>query len=49
MAECICSHLRHPNGLKPGTLTNLSRAAVAARHTLAVLVSKKDRVPILPA
>lgn len=49
LAECISSHLRHPNGLKPGTLPNLSGAAVAAKHTLAVLVSKKDRVPVQPA
>jgi predicted glycosyltransferase len=49
LAECICSHLRHPNGIKPGTLPNLSGAAVAAKHTLAVLVSKKDRVPAQPA
>ena len=44
LAECISSHLRHPNGLKPSALPNLSGAAVAAKHTLAVLASKKDRV-----
>jgi predicted glycosyltransferase len=43
LAECISSHLKHPNGSKPSTLPNLSGAAVAAKHTLAVLVSKKDR------
>lgn len=45
LAECISSHLRHPNAKKPSTLPNLSGAAVAARHTLAVLAPKKDRIP----
>jgi predicted glycosyltransferase len=45
LAQCISSHLQHPNGLKPSALPNLSGAAVAAKHTLAVLASKKDRVP----
>jgi predicted glycosyltransferase len=45
LAECITTHLKHPNAFKPSTLPNLSGAAMAARHTLAVLASKKDRVP----
>jgi predicted glycosyltransferase len=45
LAQSISSHLMHPNGNKPGTLPNLSGAAVAAKHTLALLASKKDRVP----
>jgi len=49
LAQCISSHLRHPNGSKPSTLPNLSGAAVAARHTLAVLAPKKERVPTQPA
>lgn len=49
LAECISSHLKHPNAIKPGTLPNLSGAAVAAKHTLAVLAPKKDRVPTQPA
>jgi predicted glycosyltransferase len=44
LAECISTHLRHPNAIKPSTLPNLSGAAVAARHTLAVLASKKEQV-----
>jgi predicted glycosyltransferase len=48
LAACISSHLRHPNGLKPTALPNLSGAAVAAKHTLAVLASKKDRVHSSP-
>lgn len=44
LAESISTHLRYPNGTKPSTLPNLSGAAVAAKHTLAVLASKKDRV-----
>jgi predicted glycosyltransferase len=48
LAECISTHLRHPNGNKPSTLPNLSGAAVAAKHTLAVLASKKDRVNTQP-
>ncbi|HLO34120.1 MAG TPA: glycosyltransferase [Anaerolineales bacterium] len=44
LAECITSHLRHPNGSKPSALPNLGGAAVAAKHTLAVLASKKERV-----
>ncbi|HSL42922.1 MAG TPA: glycosyltransferase [Anaerolineales bacterium] len=44
LAECISTHLKHPNAIKPSTLPNLSGAAVAAKHTLAVLASKKDRV-----
>jgi predicted glycosyltransferase len=49
LAQSISSHLRYPNGSKPGTLPNLSGAAVAAKHTLAVLASKKDRVPTQPS
>lgn len=49
LAQSISSHLMHPNGSKPSTLPNLSGAAVAAKHTLAVLASKKDRVPTQPA
>lgn len=49
LAECISSHLQHPNGLKPSALPNLSGAAVAAKHTLAVLVPKKERAPTQPA
>jgi predicted glycosyltransferase len=45
LAECISTHLSQPNARKPGTLPNLNGAAVAARHTLTVLISKKDRVP----
>ena len=48
LAQCISSHLQHPNGLKPSALPNLSGAAVAAKHALAVLASKKDRVPTSP-
>jgi predicted glycosyltransferase len=44
LAQCISSHLKHPNGNKPSALPNLSGAAVAARHTLAVLASQKERV-----
>jgi predicted glycosyltransferase len=44
LAQGISSHLRHPNGSKPSTLPNLSGAAVAAKYTLALLASKKDRV-----
>ena len=44
LAECISTHLRQPNAIKPSTLPNLSGAAMAARHTLAVLASKKERV-----
>jgi predicted glycosyltransferase len=49
LAECIATHLRHPNAIKPSALPNLSGAAVAAKHTLAVLAPKKDRVPTQPA
>lgn len=49
LAERISSHLLHPNGSKPSTLPNLSGAAVAAKHTLAVLASKKERIPTQPA
>jgi predicted glycosyltransferase len=49
LAECISSHLKNPNARKPSTLPNLSGAAVAAKHTLAVLAPKKDRVPTQPA
>ena len=48
LAERISTHLRHPNAIKPSTLPNLGGAAVAAKHTLAVLASKKDRVPTQP-
>ena len=43
LAECISSHLKHPNGSKPSALPNLGGAAVAAKHTLAVLAPKKDK------
>jgi predicted glycosyltransferase len=49
LATCISSHLQNPNARKPSTLPNLSGGAVAARHTLAVLAPKKDRVPTPPA
>jgi predicted glycosyltransferase len=49
LAQRISSHLIHPNGSKPGSLPNLSGAAVAAKHTLAVLASKKERVNTQPA
>lgn len=45
LAQCIISHLKHPNGNKPSALPNLNGAAVAAKHTLAVLASKKEQVP----
>ncbi len=45
LAHCISSHLKHPNGNKPNALPNLSGAAVAAKHTLAVLAPKKNEVP----
>jgi predicted glycosyltransferase len=44
LADCISNHLKYPRAIKPGTLPNLSGAATAAKHTLAVLAaSKKDR------
>lgn len=49
LAQSISSHLMHPNAIKPNTLPNLSGAAVAAKHTLAVLASKKERVNTQPA
>jgi predicted glycosyltransferase len=49
LAESISAHLRHPNRSKPSALPNLNGAAVAAKHTLAVLASKKERVPTQPA
>jgi predicted glycosyltransferase len=49
LAQRISSHLIHPNGSKPSSLPNLSGAAVAAKHTLAVLASKKERVNTQPA
>jgi predicted glycosyltransferase len=45
LAQCISAHLKHPGGNKPSALPNLSGAAVAAKHTLAVLAPKKERVP----
>jgi predicted glycosyltransferase len=48
LAESISTHLKHPNAIKPSTLPNLSGAAVAAKHTLAVLASKKDRAQTPP-
>jgi len=45
LAGSISAHLIHPNGSKPSALPNLNGAVVAAKHTLAVLASKKDRVP----
>lgn len=45
LAQCISFHLKNPGGNKPSALPNLSGAAVAAKHTLAVLASKKERVP----
>jgi predicted glycosyltransferase len=49
LAQSISSHLMHPNSSKPGALPNLSGAAVAAKHTLAVLATKKERLPPQPA
>jgi predicted glycosyltransferase len=49
LAQSITTHLMHPNGSKPSTLPNLSGAAVAAKHTLAVLASHKDRARTEPA
>jgi predicted glycosyltransferase len=43
LAQCISTHLMHPSGSKPSALPNLSGAAVAAKHTLAVLAPKKER------
>jgi predicted glycosyltransferase len=48
LAERISTHLKHPNAIKPSTLPNLSGAAVAAKHTLAVLAPKKERVDTQP-
>src|SRR5215208_4157807 len=45
LAESISAHLSNPNRSKPNALPNLNGAAVAAKHTLAVLASKKERVP----
>jgi predicted glycosyltransferase len=49
LAQCISSHLMHPNGMKPSALPNLNGAAVAAKHTLAVLAPKNGRVLPQPA
>jgi predicted glycosyltransferase len=49
LAQRISSHLLHPNASKPSALPNLSGAAVAAKHTLAVLASKKERAEKQPA
>jgi predicted glycosyltransferase len=49
LARCISVHLMHPNASKPSALPNLSGAAVAAKHTLAILASKKQQVPPQPA
>lgn len=49
LAQCISAHLMHPNRSKPSILPNISGAAVAAKHTLAVLASKKGRVSPQPA
>jgi predicted glycosyltransferase len=43
LAQSITTQLTHPSRSKPSTLPNLSGASVAAKHTLAVLASKKDR------
>jgi predicted glycosyltransferase len=48
LAEFISSQLKHPNAVKPSTLPNLSGAAVAAKHALAVLAPKKERVDTQP-
>ena len=48
-AQCISNHFAHPTVGKPSALPNLSGAAVAAKHTLAVLASKNDRVHHQPA
>ncbi len=45
LAQSISAHLMHPNGSKPSSLPNLNGAVVAAKHMLAVLASKKERVP----
>jgi len=43
LAQGISSRLREPSRSKPSTLPNLSGATMAAKHTLSVLASKKDR------
>lgn len=48
LAQSILDRLRHPSEGKPSFLPNLNGAAVAAKLTLAVLASKKDRVPAQP-
>jgi predicted glycosyltransferase len=48
LAQSISAHLMHPNRIKPNTLPNLNGAVVAAKHTLAVLAPKKERVPTQP-
>ena len=44
LAQRISDRLKRPNGSKPNALPNLNGAAVAAKLTLAVLASKKDRI-----
>jgi predicted glycosyltransferase len=48
LAQCVISHLTSAHRNKPSALPNLSGAAVAAKHTLAVLASKQERVPPQP-
>jgi predicted glycosyltransferase len=48
LAQCISSHVTRPRRSKPSTLPNLNGATMAAKHTLAVLASKKDRVHSQP-
>ncbi len=43
LAQQISNHLRHPIESTPKHLPNLHGAAAAAKHTLAVLASKKER------
>jgi len=44
LAHHISTHLRHSNESSPNQRPNLHGAAAAAKHTLAVLTSKKERV-----
>jgi predicted glycosyltransferase len=49
LAQCISDRFRLPGGSKPSSLPNLNGAATAAKLTLAVLASKKDRTHAEPA
>ena len=48
LAERVSDHLRRPIGGKPNILPNLSGAAMAAKLTLSILASKKERIPTQP-